>query len=285
MILSRQHFDIADRAVIEKLVVQTPMRYCGLFQNEACFLHFKSGSMLLSSAAGKTTITASESVLLNCGNYFADLVQQKANATMEIVAVHLYPDLLKEIYKNEIPPSFKHRTGVPVSYSVQNTSVISHFIDSLAVYFDNPALVSTDLITLKLKELILLLLQTDQASSVADLFARFFSTREVIIRDTVQAHLFSNLSVTEIATLSGLSRSSFKREFQKLFNDTPANYIKTKRIEEAQKLLRVTSLSVSEICYQVGFNDVSHFTKVFKVHVGSSPVAYRSETVRQVEPN
>lgn len=278
MILSRQHFDIADRAVIEKLIVKTPMRYGGLFPNEACFLHFKSGNMLLSSAAGTTTITSSESVLLNCGNYFADLVQQSSNATMEIVVLHLYPDLLKEMYKNEIPPSFK-KPSVPASYSVQNTSVVSHFIDSLAVYFDNPVLVSAELITLKLKELILLLLQSDQATSVAELFARLFTAREVNVKETVQAHLFSNLSVTELATLSGLSLSSFKREFQKLFNDTPANYIKTKRIAEAQKLLQVTSLSVSEVCYQVGFNDVSHFTKVFKAHVGFSPVAYRSKTV------
>lgn len=275
MILSRQHFDIAGKPVIEKLVVKTPMRYGGLFPNEACFLHFKSGDVLLSSSEGATTITPFESVLLNCGNYFADLVQA-SNSTMEIVAVHLYPDLLKEIYKNEHPPSFE-KVSASASYGIQNTPVVSHFIDSLAVYFENPVLVSRELITLKIKELILLLLQSNQALSISDLFHRLFTIREVNMKATVQAHLFSNLSVAELATLSGLSLSSFKREFQKLFNDTPASYIKTKRIAEAQKLLQLSSLSVSEICYQLGFSDVSNFTKIFKAHVGFSPMVFRNK--------
>ncbi len=279
MIVNRQHFDIANRCVIEKLVVQTPMRYGALLQNEACFLHFKSGAVVLSSSHTKTTVTSSESILLNCGNYFADLLKHSSSGTVEIVAVHLYPDLLKEIYKNEIPPSFKLRTNNLRSNRIENTSLITHFIDSLTVYFENPAVVSSDLIILKVKELLLLLLQTDQAASVADLIARLFTTREVNIKDTVQAHLFSNLSVAELATLAGFSLSSFKREFQKLFNDSPANYIKTKRMEEAKRLLAFSSLTVSEICYEVGYADVSHFTKLFKAQVGTSPLTYRKNTV------
>ncbi len=280
MIVSRQHFDIAHRCVIEKLVVQTPMRYAALLQNEACFLHFKSGEVVLSSSETKLRIHSTDSILLNCGNYFADLVKDASNGTMEVVAVHLYPDLLKEMYKNELPPSFKTTNEIVPSVRIENSSLVTHFIDSLNFYFANPAVVSTDLLLLKLKELVLLLLQTDQATSLAALFADLFTAREVNLKTTVQAHLFSNLSVAELAALAGLSLSSFKREFQKLFNDSPANYIKAKRMEEAKKLLQVSSLTISEICYQVGFRDVSYFTKLFKAHAGSSPLAYRKSTVQ-----
>jgi len=56
MILNRQHFDINNRCVIEKVTVRTPMRYIRIFPNEACFLHFKRGQLNLASATGKTQI-------------------------------------------------------------------------------------------------------------------------------------------------------------------------------------------------------------------------------------
>src|SRR4030095_1924863 len=278
MILNRQHFDIDTRCVIEKVIVKTALRYSRIFPNEACFLHFKSGQLTLTSATDQTKITASESILLNCGNYFADLVHHSPNETMEVVAVHLYPDLLKEIYHTEIPPSLKPNYIKSHSKRIENTLFITHFVQGLNIYFENPTLVTTELLILKLKELILLLLQSDKAATIADLFAQLFSPREVKLKDIVQTHLFSDFTIAELATLSGQSLSSFKREFQKLYNDTPANFIRTKRLQEAQKLLQISTLSISEIGYQVGYNDISHFSKVFKKHIGISPAECRAGT-------
>jgi len=254
------------------------MRYIRLFPNEACFLHFKSGQLNLASATEMTQITASQSVLLNCGNYFADFIQDSSSGTIEIIAIHLYPDLLKEIYHTENPPSFKPGFAKKDSKTIQNTGFITQFVYGLNIYFENPALVTTELLILKLKELILLLLQTDKAATITDLFAQLFTPREVKLKDIVQTHLFSNMTISELATLSGQSISSFKRDFQKNYNDSPANYIRIKRLNEAQKLLRISTLSISEICYQVGFNDLSHFSKAFKKHIGISPAEYRERS-------
>ena len=278
MILSRQHFDIKDRRIIEKVIVRTPMRYRRIFPNEACFLHFKSGELHLSSGADKTQITSAESVLLNCGNYFADFIHHSSSGTVEIIAIHLNPDLLKEIYHAESPPSLKPGYVEMDSKRVQNTACVTQFVDGLNIYFENPGLVTTDILILKLKELILLLLQTDKASTIADLLHRLFTPREVKLKDIVQAHLFSDMSISELATLSGQSLSSFKRDFQKNYNDSPANYIRITRLHEAQKLLRVSTLSITEICYQVGFNDLSHFSKAFKKYIGISPAEYRDRS-------
>lgn len=275
MILNRQHFDINDRCIIEKVIVRTPMRYSRIFPNEACFLYFRSGELDLSSATDKAKITAAESVLLNCGNHFADFIQQSPGGTVEIIAIHLYPDLLKEIYHTETPPSLRPGDIKMDAKRIQNTVFIRQFVSGLNIYFENPALVTTELLILKLRELILLLLQTDKASTIGDLFHQLFTPREVKLKDIVQTHLLSDMTISELATLSGQSLSSFKRDFKKNYNASPANYIRIKRLHEAQKLLRISTLSISEICYQVGFNDLSHFSKVFKKHIGISPAEYR----------
>jgi AraC-like DNA-binding protein len=93
----------------------------------------------------------------------------------------------------------------------------------------------------------------------------------------VEAHLYSSISIVELARLTGRSLSTFKRDFETQFNDTPANFIKEKKLEKALELIQSTELSVSEICYEVGFQDTSHFTKTFKQKYNQSPSEYRKK--------
>lgn len=276
MIVSRQHFELGNKRVIEKLIIKTPFRFGATFQNEACFIYFKNGKTILSSPTERLEIGSTESVLLNCSNYFADFIQKAPLATIEVYAVHLYPDLLKEIYKDTISEFFKHKATGHNARIIANHSIINHFIDSLVFYFENPDLVNSELLVLKIKELILLLLQTKNAATIAELMAKLFSPRQANLKDVVQNHLFSNFSMNELAKLAGLSLSSFKRGFQNIYNDTPANYLRTKRMEKAIDLLKQSDYSVSEICFQIGFNDASHFTKAFKKHTKQSPLAFRN---------
>jgi AraC family transcriptional regulator, exoenzyme S synthesis regulatory protein ExsA len=75
MIVSRQHFDLGNKRVIEKLIIKTPFRFEAMFQNEACFVYFKNGTTILSSPTEKLEIGSTESVLLNCSYYFADCAE------------------------------------------------------------------------------------------------------------------------------------------------------------------------------------------------------------------
>lgn len=268
MILSRQHLDLNKKTVIEKLVAKAPLRQSPVFQNEACFLY-------LSSATEKLSIYQNESVLLKCGNYFAELIQRAPSGICEIYAIHLYPEVLKEIYKDEIPSFIKPGNKTEFACKIEHQSVIHHFIESLSFYFDNPQLVNSSLLELKLKELILLLLQTKSAETIVGLISHLFTPRKASINEIIHTHLYSNLSLNELAILAGLSLSTFKRDFQKIFNDTPASYIKEKRLIKAAELLIVSDLSISEISFQTGFNDTSHFARLFSQKYHLSPGNYR----------
>jgi AraC-like DNA-binding protein len=276
MILDRKCFKINDTCVIEKLHIKTPYKYGAIFQNEACFLHIRAGESVLTSPEEKLNIHVSESVLMKCGSYFADLIQNSKNETCEIIAIHLPLDILKELYKNEIPNFIKPAQQKKFAQKIQKQDIIIHFIESLDFYFQNPALVNEDLLKLKLKELILLLLQTNSAENLMSLFSHLFTPRQASLLDVVAAHLFSPISVHELAALSGRSLSAFKRDFETHFHCSPANYMREQKLIKAGELLLSTDFSMQELCDAVGFNDTSHFTKLFKQKYLLTPLAYRN---------
>ncbi len=277
MIIDRKHFDINNKCAIEKLIIKPPIRLGAVFQDEACFTYVKEGEMSCTSPTDNLSIQAEESVLLRCGNYFTNAIRKHHAKTCEVFAVHLYPDILKELYKNEFPNFIKGDAHKPYVRKIEKQGAIDHFIQSLDFYFENPNLVTDDLLKLKIKELILLLLQTDNAENIITLFSHLFNPRQADLFEVVEAHLYSSISIAELASLTGRSLSTFKRDFETQFNDTPANFIKEKKLEKALELLQSTELSVSEICYEVGFQDTSHFTKTFKHRYNQSPSGYRKK--------
>lgn len=79
------------------------------------------------------------------------------------------------------------------------------------------------------------------------------------------------LSITELAALSGRSLSTFKREFKELFQETPKKWITKRRLDEARFLFGTSDLTVSEICFAVGFENISYFSQLFRKQFGCSP--------------
>lgn len=140
-------------------------------------------------------------------------------------------------------------------------------------------LVSDDILILKLKEIIILLSQTKNAGAIQLILSQLFSPTTYSFKQIIEAHLFSPISITELSDYCNLSLSSFKREFAKLYNDTPANYIKNKRLEKAAELLQVSNKRVTDIAFDCGFNDLANFTKSFHDKYQLTPTNYRLDQI------
>jgi AraC-like DNA-binding protein len=83
------------------------------------------------------------------------------------------------------------------------------------------------------------------------------------------------LDLTEISKQACLSRYHFLRSFRDAFDTTPRQYLIQRRIQKAKELLRVRSLSVTDVCFEVGFQSLGSFSSLFRRCVGDGPVAYR----------
>ena len=107
------------------------------------------------------------------------------------------------------------------------------------------------------------------------ILSQLFSPATYTFKQIIEAHLFSQLTIEELAAQNNLSVSSFKREFAKLYNDTPANYIKNRKLEKAAELLVVSDRRITEIAFDCGFNDLANFTKSFGDKYSITPTNYR----------
>ncbi|TXF89042.1 helix-turn-helix transcriptional regulator [Neolewinella aurantiaca] len=276
MSAKQQGFKYQDRVLIEKMVIQPPYRHERVFQDEGCFLYVKEVGVRLLSSKDNLLVEGREAVLLKCDTYFMDIVKRTDEREVEVIAVHLYPEILKKLYIHELPGLIKGHQGNAPTKHIADHEIIARFIESLEFYFQHPSLVNDDLLELKIKELILLLMQTKNIGSIMELISDLYSPRASSLKEVVGLHLYSNLTTAELAKLSGMSLSSFKREFKKQFNDSPASYINGEKLKKAKSLLMVSDLAVSDIAYEVGFNDPLYFTRIFTKHEGVPPSTFRS---------
>jgi AraC-like DNA-binding protein len=143
------------------------------------------------------------------------------------------------------------------------------FAHSLKPYFFDYSVVHPGQLRLKIMELLY-----DVAECNRNMFLQILQLHEPVktdIRNVVEQHYASPISVSELAYLSGRSLSSFKRDFQNIYNVAPATWIREKRLEKAKNMLETTALSVSDICYSLGFENLSHFSRIYKEFHGQAP--------------
>ena len=91
----------------------------------------------------------------------------------------------------------------------------------------------------------------------------------------IDEHFAERLTLTELARISGMSETSFRRTFTQVMEMTPGEYIATIRINHARKLLTTTSMKVYDIAEACGFYDQSHFIRTFKRLRRQTPAKYR----------
>jgi len=277
LIVKYNTLNLFDKKVFEMAVVAPPFKHVSHLDNEACFLYFTEGGNDHYSEVGHLQTNVQEGVLMKCGNYMFSVTPDKDTGNCSFIAIHFYPDVLKKIYENKVPDFLKRRTIVSHNYNmtlVKSNDLISRYIESLSFFFENPGLVDEDLLILKIKEIILLLSKINSPAMV-EIMHNLFSPRSVSFKEVIETHLFSPLSITDLAELTNYSLASFKREFKNEYEDSPANYIKNRRLERAAEMLKVSEHSISEIAYDCAFNDVAHFSSSFKTKYNSTPSEYR----------
>ncbi len=92
----------------------------------------------------------------------------------------------------------------------------------------------------------------------------------------IEMHYNQEILITDLAQLCNYSYTYFSKLFLKTLSISPSEYLSNVRISKSKKLLEMTDKHITEVATAVGFNDVSHFIRIFKKIVGIPPLKYRN---------
>lgn len=193
---------------------------------------------------------------------------------LEYKMFFLKDDLLREFFKMTNLKPKGLQAPVPVSIKPANERLIK-YVESLEPYFKEPEKVDGNLIKIKLLELLY-----DVAATDVNLMQQLMQLKQQVRSDIpkiVEENIFNPVSLNDLAYLSGRSLSGFKRDFQAIYNMPPYHWLRERRLDRARELLINTSISVTDICFMTGFENITHFSRAFKERYKSSPISYKQQ--------
>ena len=102
------------------------------------------------------------------------------------------------------------------------------------------------------------------------------SGRINIVFNHVRNNFKEEVTLPEIANKAGMTVPSFCRYFKKITNKTFIQFVNEYRLVHASKLLAEQPMSITDVCFESGFNNFSHFNKSFKAFTGQNPSEFRN---------
>jgi AraC-like DNA-binding protein len=100
---------------------------------------------------------------------------------------------------------------------------------------------------------------------------------ETPIKEIMETNYAYNLGIEAYARMTNRSVSSFKRDFQAVYNTTPGKWLIEKKLAHAKRLLVQTDKTITNVAYDSGFENTAHFCRLFKQKTGITPMEYRKK--------
>jgi len=189
------------------------------------------------------------------------------NGTCESMNIYLSDENLKN-FAHEYQLKSEHVTKTNALVKIDVNSVLENFIASLRILLASN-LNTKPLTELKIKELLLILVQSKP--ELKNILFDFSEPHKIDLEAFMNQNYRYNVNLERFAHLTGRSLATFKRDFEKVFQTSPHQWMLKKRLDEAHYLLKEEKKSASDIFVDLGFEDLSHFSYAFKKQFGYSP--------------
>lgn len=180
------------------------------------------------------------------------------------INIFLTQDALKKYSLEYSVKSESVYTGEP-NVLMENDPFMRGYFDTLIPYVSKPEILTPILAKVKTTEAIELLLRNPV---LKDFLFDFSEPYKIDLEAYMNRHFSYNVPLVQFAKLTGRSLSTFKRDFMKIFSVTPEKWLQKRRLEMAHFLISQKNRKPSDVYLEVGFENLSHFSTVFKKEFG-----------------
>ncbi|HEX7902448.1 MAG TPA: AraC family transcriptional regulator [Chitinophagaceae bacterium] len=251
-------------------------KYEDVWSHHNYIIYVMEGRKIWHTAHGSYDLRKGSCMFVRKG---ACIVEQFYDATFCMVLFFLPDEFICDVLKSKATPIHKPGKKYEPLITIDNNFTVQAFFQSMISYFDNNRDPDQSLLELKFKELILTIADNPANSELLSYFGSLLQAPQAVsLTNTMEDNYCFNLKLEQFAQLSNRSLSAFKRDFQKQYNTTPGKWLLEKRLHHAMHLLTNAGKTVSEASYESGFENSSHFSRVFRQHFGVPPASVRQQT-------
>ena len=220
----------------------------------------------------------SESAIQVTTNDLSSVIRFPANTETQYVVVGITSSELRSMLRvekpNQVLKTITTEAASFLYFESMNTETQQILTNIAAINMNDD--LSNFLVQIKVEELLYQLfhkLSKRENTSQRALYnadaEKLFEVRNMILGDIGKPPVIPTL-----ATTVGMSETKLKQLFKQTFGDSIYNYYQKVRMEEAAFLLKQAGYTVSEVGYQLGFSNLSHFSRLFQRHYGITPKKY-----------
>lgn len=249
--------------------------FADVWSHENFFVHMLEGRKGWYNQEGEVLVSAGETAFVRKG---ATLLKQYLDQPSCVVLFFVSDEFICDTLRSIGFERSKEQRAVPSVIRLNTGRVLHGFFQGMLAHFQEPRAARPELVRLKFRELLLSAVNDPEN---ADLLAYFCSLLNAPVQERVRRvmedNYMYNLELEQYARLSGRSLSAFKRDFQEVFGAAPGKWLRERRLERARTMLSTGRLQVSEVAFQCGFENLSHFSRVFKEAYGHAPALMREK--------
>lgn len=248
----------------------------GVFTQSDYIVHVLSGKKTWKTIEGEWDMEAGQTIFVKKG---AALLTQYFEDDFCMLGFFLPDDVIRESLTECI-----HEVSIDSFDFHQFTATkllpkdyLKSFIQSMFPYFKEKREPPRAILKLKIKELLINLYYHSENELLVSYFKSVVLNSQPSLSHIMETNFTFNLRLEEFAKMCHRSLSKFKRDFFDHYNSTPGKWLLNKRLDYAAGLLLNKELNITQIAFDSGFEDISHFSRVFKNRFGVNPSSFSSQ--------
>ncbi len=248
----------------------------GLWSNNNYFAFISSGKKMWRTIYNSYEVSDGDILFIKKG---ANLTHQFFEDKFCAVFVFIPDDFIKSFLKKNsalLDTAQKDLSGQDAVFRIEKDDLLNAYYSSIQSYLSLSQKPNEQLLLLKFEELLLSLFSNKKHKALTDYFISLCQDQEYHMSRIMEGNFAYNLKLEDYAQLCHMSLSTFKKSFKLYYHTTPAAWLLQKRLELAYQHVLHSSLTINHISLECGFEDTSHFIRVFKQKYHFTPLQFRS---------
>jgi len=250
-------------------------KYSGLWTQYNYLFYVIDGRKVWHTARGSYDIQKDSCVFVRKGGV---ILEQFWDMGFCVLLFFIPDEFICDTLHSKTKPLAKYQQQFEQVMLIESNELLQGFFVSMSSYFNETRDPDPSLLELKFKELVLNIADNPMNRELLSYFCTLLHEPQSVLLERVMEDNFCyNLKLETFAELSNRSLSAFKRDFEKLFHNTPGKWLLERRLNYALDLLSNRNRNVSEAAFESGFESPSHFSRAFKGRFGKAPAEMKKD--------